>query len=121
MTATSALLLGLSPTRVSAQAPGPVMSALSGFMGAAAKRALPDEVTEHAKYHLLDTFAAMISGSELPPGQAAQRYVREHGGNGAIATDSVLDCSTTAPGVHSGARGTAARCRFVPEHYPADR
>ncbi|THD60929.1 MAG: MmgE/PrpD family protein [Bradyrhizobium sp.] len=62
--------------------PGPVMSTLSAYMGAAAARALPDEVAEHAKQHLLDTFAAMISGSELPPGQAAQRYIREHGGNG---------------------------------------
>ena len=52
------------------------MNALTGYMGAAATRALPEEVTEHAKYHLLDTMAAMISGSELPPGQAAQRYVR---------------------------------------------
>jgi 2-methylcitrate dehydratase PrpD len=95
MTATSALLLGLSPPRAFAQAPGPVMSALSAYMGAAAKRALPDEVTEHAKYHLLDTFAAMISGSELPPGQAAQRYVREHGGNGAITV--VASALTAAP------------------------
>jgi len=95
MTATSALLLGLPPRRASAQAPGPVMSALSAYMGAAAKRALPDDVIEHAKYHLLDTFAAMISGSELPPGQAAQRYVREHGGNGAITV--VASALTAAP------------------------
>ena len=56
------------------------MNTLSAYMAAAATRALPDEVAEQAKYHLLDTFAAMISGSELPPGQAAQRYIREHGG-----------------------------------------
>ena len=66
-----------------AAAPGPVMNALSTYMNAARTRALPEEVTEQAKYHLLDTLAAMISGSELPPGQAAQRYIREHGGNGA--------------------------------------
>jgi 2-methylcitrate dehydratase PrpD len=85
-TATAAMALGLSPARVFAQAsgPGPVMSALSAYMSAAATRPLPEEVTEVAKQHLLDTLAAMISGSELPPGQAAQRYVREHGGNGAI-------------------------------------
>jgi 2-methylcitrate dehydratase PrpD len=85
MTATAAAALGLSPTRISAQAPDPgrIMSTLSAYMSAAAKRELPEEVAEQAKYHLLDTIAAMISGSELPPGQAAQRYVREHGGNGA--------------------------------------
>jgi 2-methylcitrate dehydratase PrpD len=71
------------------------MNALSTYMAAAATRALPEEVTEHTKYHLLDTIAAMISGSELPPGQAAQRYIREHGGNGANAV--VASAVTAAP------------------------
>ena len=70
------------------------MNALSDYMSAARTRALPDEVIEHAKYHLLDTIAAMISGSELPPGQAAQRYVREHSGNG---TTTIVGASLTAP------------------------
>jgi 2-methylcitrate dehydratase PrpD len=63
--------------------PGPIMTTLSDYMGAAATRALPAEITEQAKYHLLDTLAAMISGSELPPGQAAQRYLNERGAKGA--------------------------------------
>jgi 2-methylcitrate dehydratase PrpD len=71
------------------------MSALSAYMSAAATRALSEEVTEHAKHHLLDTLASMISGSELPPGQAAQRYIREHGGNG--ATTVVGSALTAAP------------------------
>jgi len=72
-------------TRIAAQtaAPSPQMSGLSMYMGAAARRALPAEVAEHAKHHILDTFAAMISGSELGPGQAALRYVRAHAGKGA--------------------------------------
>ena len=71
------------------------MNTLSAYMAAAATRALPDEVAEHAKYHLIDTFAAMISGSELPPGQAAQRYIREHGGNGTATV--VASALTAAP------------------------
>src|SRR5471030_55333 len=72
-------------TRVAAQtaAPSPAMSALSLYMSGAARRALPAEVAEHAKHHLLDTLAAMISGSELPPGQAAFHYMRTHAGPGA--------------------------------------
>jgi 2-methylcitrate dehydratase PrpD len=72
-------------TRVAAQtaAPSPQMSALAMYMSGAARRALPAEVAEHAKHHILDTFAAMISGSELAPGQAALRYVRAHAGKGA--------------------------------------
>jgi 2-methylcitrate dehydratase PrpD len=84
MAATSAAALAL-PARAYAQTPGPgpIMSALSAYMSGAAARALPAEITEHAKCHLLDTLAAMISGSELPPGQAAQRYVRERSAKGA--------------------------------------
>ncbi len=84
MTATTAVVLGL-PARVFAQTsgPGPIMSALSAYMSAAGTRALPAEITEHAQYHLLDTLASMISGSELAPGQAAQRYIRERGAKGA--------------------------------------
>lgn len=60
------------------------MQTLSEYMAAAGSRPLPDEVAEQAKHHLLDTLAAMISGSDLLPGQAAQRYIRAHGGKGAV-------------------------------------
>jgi 2-methylcitrate dehydratase PrpD len=97
--ATTTAALGFAPIRALAQAPnpgpGPMMTELSAYMGAARTRELPEEVTEQAKYHLLDTIAAMISGSELPPGQAAQRYVREHGGNGATTVVGVA--LTAAP------------------------
>ena len=85
MAATTAVALGL-PARSYAETPesGTIMSALSAYMSAAGDRALPAEITEQAKYHLLDTLAAMISGSELPPGQAAQRYIRERGAKGTI-------------------------------------
>ena len=96
--------VGLSPLRALAQkpgptpapgvTPGPVMSTLAAYMSAARTRALPDEVIEQAKFHLLDTMAAMISGSELPPGQAAQRNIREHGGNGPA---TVVGTAFTAP------------------------
>jgi 2-methylcitrate dehydratase PrpD len=59
---------------------GPVMSALSAYMAAAKDRALPPEVAEKAKHHILDTFAAMISGTELPPGRAALALARAQAG-----------------------------------------
>src|SRR5882724_6368333 len=58
----------------------PVMQQLSAYMSAAGTRALPDEVIEKAKQHILDTFAAMISGSSLPPGRAALEFARSYGG-----------------------------------------
>jgi 2-methylcitrate dehydratase PrpD len=58
----------------------PIMQQLSAYMSAASSRALPDEVVEKAKQHILDTFAAMISGSSLPPGRAALEFARAYGG-----------------------------------------
>jgi 2-methylcitrate dehydratase PrpD len=68
-----------------AQAVGPVMTALSDYMTAAAQRSLPAEVIEVAKQHLLDTFAAMVSGSELAPGRAALAFAASQTG-GTAAT-----------------------------------
>jgi hypothetical protein len=71
MTATTAAGLALSPARAIAQGsgPGPEMRALSAYMHEAGTRALPAEAEDHAKQHVLDTLAAMISGSQLPPGR----------------------------------------------------
>jgi len=63
-----------------AQNVSPLMQQLSAYMGAASTRALPDEVIEKAKQHILDTFAAMISGSTLPPGRGALEFARAYGG-----------------------------------------
>jgi len=94
--------LGLSPSSMFAQTssptpgpgPGRVMNTLASYMSEARTHALPQEVTEQAKFHLLDTFAAMISGSELPPGQAAQRHLREHSGSGTV---TVVGTAMTTP------------------------
>lgn len=56
----------------------PMMTTLSSYMAAAGERPLPEEVVEKAKQHILDTFAAMISGSGLPPAQAALKFAREY-------------------------------------------
>ena len=56
------------------------MAVLSGYMAAAKDRGLPPGVGEKAKHHILDTFAAMVSGSELPPGAAALALARAQAG-----------------------------------------
>ena len=61
------------------------MRTLSTYMADAAARVLPAEVVAHAKHHILDTLAAMISGSALPPGQAALHYLKTHAGAGAAS------------------------------------
>ena len=49
-------------------------------MGEAGSRALPDDVVERAKEHILDTLAAMVSGADLLPGHEAIEFVRAYGG-----------------------------------------
>src|SRR4029453_2317912 len=79
-TLTLILAPALPATRPGAQAPSHVMNALSTYMSGAATRELPAEVVEHARQHIADTFAAMISGSELPHGPAAIPFSQAHPG-----------------------------------------
>jgi 2-methylcitrate dehydratase PrpD len=70
----------MAPVSLRGQTVGPVMSALSAYMAAAKDRPLPADVAEKAKHHILDTIAAMVSGSELPPGHAALALARAQAG-----------------------------------------
>ena len=63
-----------------ANPPSPVIVKLGAYMSEAATRALPDEVIEKTKHHILDTLAAMVSGTELPPGKVAQAMAKAHTG-----------------------------------------
>src|SRR5438067_2624000 len=58
----------------------PVMSQLSAYIASALRRPLPPAVIEKTKHHILDTLAAMISGSRLAPGMRAIGYVKTLGG-----------------------------------------
>jgi 2-methylcitrate dehydratase PrpD len=106
----------------------PVMAKLSTYMSDAGSRALPDQVVQETKYHILDTLAAMISGSELPPGRQALRFARAYSGeriativasdilggpieaamvNGALAQSDETDDNYSTGGAHPG-------CAVVP-------
>ncbi len=106
----------------------PVMDTLSTYMAEARNHALPDNVVLEAKHHILDTVAAMVSGSELPPGKAAFEFARSYGGektstvvasqilcgpieaalaNGQLAHSDETDDDFTTGGAHPG-------CALVP-------
>jgi 2-methylcitrate dehydratase PrpD len=57
-----------------------VVDKLSAYMADAATRGLPADAVEKTKHHLLDTLAAMISGSNLPPGQVGIAFARANAG-----------------------------------------
>ncbi len=69
-----------------------VTARLSTYMSEAGGRALPPTVLEQATWHVLDTIAAMVSGSELPPGRAATTFARSYRGErvATIVGDTVL-------------------------------
>ena len=70
---------------------GGVIEKLSAYMAAAQARALPADALEKTKHHLLDTLAAMISGSDLPPGKTAIAFARASAGatTGTVAGTNV--------------------------------
>ena len=70
----------------------PLMQELSAYIVGALRRKLPAEVAARAKNHIVDTFAAMLSGSRLLPGKRILAYVKPLGGTrdaGVIGTRHV--------------------------------
>jgi len=65
-------------TPENAARPSP-MPALAAYVAGALHRPLPPEVQEKARLQLLDTLAAMVSGSRLPPGRKAIEYIKSQG------------------------------------------
>jgi 2-methylcitrate dehydratase PrpD len=105
-----------------------VMGKLSTYMAEARNRALPEDVVQETKHHILDTFAAMVSGSELLPGRLAIEFARTYAGqqiatvvasqilcgpieaafaNGELAHSDESDDDFTTGGAHPG-------CAVVP-------
>ena len=58
----------------------PATAALADYVAKALDRELPAEVVARTKLHVLDTLAAMVSGSRLKAGDFAARYVDSLGG-----------------------------------------
>jgi len=124
-----AAAVALPPRAATAADPvSSVMATLSSYMSEAHERALPDKVLLEAKHHILDTVAAMVSGSQLPPGRLAIRFARATGSqkiatvvasqvlcgttdaafaNGELAHSDESDDDYTAGGAHPG-------CAVVP-------
>jgi 2-methylcitrate dehydratase PrpD len=78
---------------------GGVMQALSAYIAGGATATLPNTVVESAKSHILDTFAAMVSGAKLIPGQFATRYILAQEGKAeaqVVATGTVTSAVNAA-------------------------
>ena len=76
----------------------PVMQKVSAYIAAAPRKALPAKVLEKTKHHVLDTLAAMVSGSRLLPGRKAISYAKTLGGKAeaVIASSRIVTTAATA-------------------------
>jgi 2-methylcitrate dehydratase PrpD len=88
-----------------------VVERLVAYIAAAPERRLPERVIERAKHHLIDTLAAMVSGSQLTPGRRAIEFARAQGGTPeacVIGSDIVTSAITAAlaNGMHGHADET---------------
>ncbi len=105
-----------------------VMARLTQYISQAQSSELPLPVVQKAKHHILDTLAAMVSGSQLKPGRLAIAYAEHQGGppeaqvvasrlrvsavnaalaNGMLAHSDETDDSHSSGGIHPG-------CAIVP-------
>ena len=62
------------------QSLSPVMAQVSSYIAQALRKPLPAPVLEKTKHHVLDTLAAMVSGSRLLPGRKGISFVKTLGG-----------------------------------------
>jgi 2-methylcitrate dehydratase PrpD len=93
-----------------------VMRRLSTYMSEARDHALPDRVVDQTKWHVLDTVAAMVSGSELPAGRAAAKFARAYGGK-EVAT-VVADTVVIGPLEAALVNGTLAHADETDDSWP---
>jgi 2-methylcitrate dehydratase PrpD len=84
----------------------PVTTTLADYVAGTLDRELPAAVVAKTKLHVLDTVAAMVSGSRLKPGASAARYVDSLGGK---PQAMVIGTSIVTSSVHAAlANGMAA-------------
>jgi 2-methylcitrate dehydratase PrpD len=77
----------------------PVTRRLAAYITQAPRQRLPAAVAEKTKRHVLDTIAAMVSGSRLLPGRKAIAFIRTRGGAreaGVVASSLVTSAENAA-------------------------
>jgi 2-methylcitrate dehydratase PrpD len=83
-----------------------IIESLAKYMLAARTAKLSEEVVQRGKSHILDSLAAIVSGSRLKPGRLGIQYAREHEAKGECG---VLGSNIrTAPIIAAFANGMSA-------------
>ena len=100
------------------EAVSPMMATLADYIATALEKPLPEAVAEKTKHHVLDTLAAAISGSKLPPGKKAIAYAK---GLGEAREATVVGSKVMVSTVHAAlANGMLAHADETDDsHAPA--
>ena len=93
-----------------------VMQRLSTYMSEARDKELPEQALEQTKWHVLDTLAAIVSGTELPGGRDAVAFARAYGGK-EIAT-VIGDTVACGPLEAALANGVCAHADETDDSWP---
>ena len=59
---------------------GSIIEEVSAYVSKSGEMELPPEVIQKAKHHILDTLAAIVSGSNLTPGRFAKQHAESQAG-----------------------------------------
>jgi 2-methylcitrate dehydratase PrpD len=79
-------------------AQGDITGRLARYMAQAREQRLAPDVAREAGHRILDTLAAMVSGSQLKPGEMAIRFARSQGGaaEAAVLTTDIMTSAINA-------------------------
>src|SRR3984893_3875894 len=105
--------LAVSPIRM-ARAEADVTGRLARYMVSAREHALPLNVMIECKHRILDTFAAMVSGSRMNPGLMAVKYVKGLGGE---EQASVIGASFRTTAVNAALANAMCAHADEPDHF----
>ena len=93
------------------------IASLCDYVAHARQASLPEAVAEKAKHHVLDTFAALVTGVDLPVGRIAIAYCRAQGG---APTASVAGTDFLTSTVNAAlANGMIAHADETDDSHPA--
>lgn len=96
----------------------PEMAAVAAYLAAAPEAALPAEVAERAKLHILDAVAAIVSGSRLPAGIRGRAWASVYGAGGDARATVVGWERPASPVVAALCNGMAAHADETDDSHP---
>ncbi|MFH0847381.1 MAG: MmgE/PrpD family protein [Chloroflexota bacterium] len=93
-----------------------VIEAVSTYIVRSGDAELPAAVVEKAKHHILDTLAAIVTGSKLKPGRFAKKYARSQAG---VKEAQVIGSRTVTSAINAAlANGIMAHADETDDSHP---